>query len=128
MKTDKDIFQIVKDHLLNQMRRSILPFDGCAYHGEENTKCAVGVLISDQFYDASLEGHSIGYADVANALQLSNPDWKIKNSGLLLLSKLQELHDTELPVSWEYFLSKFEFSEDGSFLNSNWWKGEQYAK
>jgi len=128
IKTDRDIFEVVANHLLRQRCRSMQEYfylDGkkalsCAYRGKENTKCAIGAIISDQFYDSSFGRKGCDDADIFNAILLSNPDWEVSNSSHRLLSELQNLHDSELPFSWEYFLGRFKFSAEGHFLNNIW--------
>ena len=53
-------FDLVAKHLLTQGSQS-LAADGrsCMYRGENGTKCAIGVVIADEFYDPSFEGASV---------------------------------------------------------------------
>ena len=58
--TNQQIFNKVAKHLLKQGRRA-RDGNGCAYRGENGTKCAVGCLIPDALYDDRLEGSSVRY-------------------------------------------------------------------
>jgi hypothetical protein len=51
LKTDRDVFEFIRDHLLKQGERSLMDNElTCAYLGTEGKKCAVGVLIREDIY------------------------------------------------------------------------------
>lgn len=52
----QEIFDAVAKHLAAQGCQSLSPDGTCAYRGESGRKCAVGVLITDAEYKASMEG------------------------------------------------------------------------
>lgn len=55
------IFDVTVAFLAGQQRQSVAKPDvGCAYRGEENTRCAVGLWISDARYSETFEGKAIG--------------------------------------------------------------------
>ena len=87
----QEIFDTVAKHLLKQGRRAVNPDmpEMCQYRGANGTKCAVGVLISDEIYDEMMEGRTINglVGDVLYAL----PEWMLKNAKLL--ADLQAAHD-----------------------------------
>ncbi|MDX1964335.1 MAG: hypothetical protein SFX18_14375 [Pirellulales bacterium] len=63
--TKQETFDIVYRHLLTQGQKSISRvvgsenFGKCAYRGADGAKCAAGVLIPDEAYKPSYEGHSV---------------------------------------------------------------------
>lgn len=94
--TPQQIFDVVVTHLAQQKKRSM--FNGvCKYRfeeGDHTLKCAIGCLIPDNEYDASIEFN--GYDQGMNVSRLMR-DGYINVSDLntrnLLLS-LQTAHDT----------------------------------
>ena len=93
------IFNKVAKHLLKQGRKSENPLSGdCMYRGNEDLKCAIGILIKDSQYDSTLEGLNINDLKIIKAL---------KESGIImdanifrLLKDLQNLHDHWMPSIW----------------------------
>jgi hypothetical protein len=53
------IFNRVARHLFAQGRQSLCEGDVCAYRGDGGTRCAVGVLITDEEYHPRMEGHDV---------------------------------------------------------------------
>jgi hypothetical protein len=78
-------------HLWDQGRVSHDPLGmGCAYRGEDGTKCAIGILIPDDIYSPDMEGKSFHqlcrrYDVVADLPEIQ----AIKQVGEVL----QQLHD-----------------------------------
>ncbi len=107
--TPQEIFDTCAAHLLSQGKRSYLSKQqaknlnldlanvSCAYRGENNCKCAIGILIPDNEYLEEMEGK------IPNAIKnLLNPDLKeIFSVNYKLLFKLQGIHDSEDPSKWE---------------------------
>ena len=92
---EQQIFDQVTRHLITQGERSE-DSEMCLYrHG--NLKCAVGCLITDQFYDAGIEGSHPRDEVVRQALRdsLGTDDLPVQ-----LLAKLQHIHDYEPPGHW----------------------------
>lgn len=100
--TKQDIFDTVAKHLFAQGERSMLPGGSplCAYRGQGDVtgrpvKCAVGVLMSDDEYEASGAareesfGGSIGVAELGGV----RAQW-LRPTTESLLSALQYAHDT----------------------------------
>jgi hypothetical protein len=54
--TDREIFEKVRDHLLQQGRKSVNGGERCRYRGAGGMKCAIGCLIPDTNYDPKMEG------------------------------------------------------------------------
>lgn len=87
----QEIFDTVVRHLAVQGRRAIARqgYGGCAYRGDNGTKCAAGVLIPDEKYDPGMEGSNV-YA-VADRYRLALPEWFAPNVDLIF--ELQGAHD-----------------------------------
>jgi hypothetical protein len=96
--TPQEIYDTVAKHLFAQGKRSgSKRADGgfqCKYRGPDGTKCAVGVLMPDEFYDPVMEGSSIcGLFDPDATAEggFPLPAWMKQN--LKLLISLQDAHD-----------------------------------
>lgn len=84
----------------------------------EDAKCAVGHLISDEFYSPNFEGETIEYgSDIWDAVISSNPEWKISDNSFKLLSTLQAIHDRQRVEDWEESFKRLEndFLENGDY-------------
>jgi len=82
------------------------------------SKCAVGCLIMDKFYDSEMEGKTIEPDEwVWDAVVKSNPAWKLTDSSLEMLKKLQSIHDGSYPSQWEVELSRLnsDFDKYGDY-------------
>lgn len=97
----QDMFDRVATHLLKQGRRASLNGTkygtNCAYRGVNDTKCAIGCLINDEYYDKEFEGR--GFNVVANAVERSL-NVVLDKDDYDLLEALQVLHDKIVPNSW----------------------------
>lgn len=106
----QEIFDKVATHLLKQGKRAERDYDtiqkGCAYRGQENTKCAVGCLIKDEFYSTKLEGKRVGSDGVVEAIEKSL-GYKLNDSDIIFLASLQVIHDTKQPEYWKNSLEMF---------------------
>lgn len=97
--TDQEIFETSATHLLKQGRRSLNNFSlpdvswVCAYRGRSGLKCAIGILIPDDKYRASMEN-----MDVRELFTKFDPGFYGK---LSLLSTLQQIHDSDEPSYWK---------------------------
>lgn len=105
MLTNQEIYDKVKSHLLTQGVRSKLSRDhlfvgsgGCAYRGQDNTKCAVGCLIPDELYDYKIEGRAVLGSPLLVSI-LTKLGISDESYGLLVT--LQEIHDSYDPALWE---------------------------
>lgn len=107
--TKQEIFNTVARHLLTQGEKSMVG-DKCQYRGDRGLKCAVGVLIRDEYYDPEFdEGEGISvhwayrclpkqeklYRAIEKALSR-----KLYREDFELLVALQELHDGNDPSTW----------------------------
>lgn len=98
--TLQEIFTTVKTHLLTQRERSFESNSKviCAYRGFNGRKCAVGILIKDEFYHQGLERKPSHSKEVVTALELSG----IQDTPEVrrLLERLQDVHDHHPPDMW----------------------------
>lgn len=127
------IFERVRDHLLTQNRPSSSIGEGCLYRLEcmdaskPPLRCAVGCLITDEAYDAAIEGRGLssltcvdgrwvavtdcegiddGVAgkDVALARALKESNVPATDDVHQLLIELQQVHDWIEPDKWKEVL------------------------
>ena len=110
--TAQEVFDQVAHHLLTQNRQSLGPYGnedfegpttGCAYRGTHSDKCVAGCLMSDEEYQVSWEGKSWGTL-VDKEIAPDTHQW--------LISKLQNLHDTEVPAEWQRKLDELAESQE----------------
>lgn len=89
----QEIFDTVAKHLFKQGQRATDPDGGvmCSYRGANGTKCAVGVLIPDELYDAVMEGKTLD--GLISCTMVALPDWMMEH--WTLLGWLQDEHDLE---------------------------------
>lgn len=127
LKTDREVFEYVKDHLLKQNQQSSHG-SGCAYRGPQGMSCAVGCLIDDDHYDEELEDNDVFDGRVIDALLESVGNWLVEvddclsDKRILMLRLLQQIHDCTQPYTWEYDLNYLEgkiFDEGSDFVNHN---------
>jgi hypothetical protein len=122
LKTDYDVFNYVKEHLLNQNQRSLDPWSlQCQYRSQtEDGKvlmCAVGCLIDEDLYSEKIENLSASNEDVMKAIRGSIANWKVNSD---MLSELQNIHDEYEPDNWSLKLEYFEsyFNEDNEYIQA----------
>ena len=89
--TDQEIFDHVASHLFTQGERAMSGI-GCAYRGQNGTKCAVGCLIPDENYHPRMEKLPVGYREVYSRLP-----FQVDDQTLALLRRLQTVHDARFP-------------------------------
>lgn len=100
----QETFDTVAKHLLTQKKKAWTRGTGCAYRGEDGTKCAVGCLIPDDRYDSDLEGAGLtinrpeGYSH-PRAIRLWDLVTELGHN-TDLLSSLQVVHDYSSPEIW----------------------------
>ena len=106
LKTDRDVFEFIRDHLLKQGERSLMDNElTCAYLGTEGKKCAVGVLIREDIYHSSIEEKPVNHSLLRSAVTKSVPNWIINTD---MLGELQFIHDDSSNHDWEWSLKEFE--------------------
>jgi hypothetical protein len=122
LKTDYDVFNYVKEHLLNQNQRSLDPWSlQCQYRSQtEDGKvlmCAVGCLIDEDLYSEKIENLSASNEDVMKAIRGSITTWKVNSD---MLGELQNIHDEYEPDNWSLKLEYLEsyFNEDNEYIQA----------
>lgn len=112
----QEIFDTVSKHLLAQGVKSqkIEIVDGmelpasCLYRGPNNTKCAIGVLISDKYIPECENNSPVFEAPVKDALALSlGVPYADVAENIEFFADLQDIHDRELPGNWRFSLKQF---------------------
>jgi len=122
LKTDYDVFQYVKAHLLNQNERSLDPWSlQCQYRSQKEDgkvlMCAVGCLIDEDLYSEKIENLSASNQDVMRAISGSIINWKVNDD---MLNELQHIHDEYEHDEWGLKLDYFEsyFNEDNEYIQA----------
>ena len=114
------IFNKVCEHLITQNAKSvsksfaknyndIVP-DTCNYRGENNTMCAIGCLIKDEFYHKRLEGSTTFDEKIQNALARSGIHYKMSirsDNSSEFLENIQSIHDFYPVNEWKEKLREF---------------------
>lgn len=94
----------IQAHLLEQGCRSqysTFKGAGCAYRGDGGTKCAVGFIVTDQFYTPDLEGLDSRNQEVVNAVCSSLEIEHLTDRDLNFLLEMQGIHDRYEVTLWE---------------------------
>lgn len=102
--TDREIIMFVENHLLTQDKKSISVDDGmCMYKDDsgKNLSCAIGCLISEDFYSKDMERKGLSNSLVMEIIRKSLPNWKVNFD---LLDSLQSIHDQIDIEDWDYAL------------------------
>lgn len=103
-----EIFQKVKTHLLQQNARSFGTDEGsCLYKSPDGKKCAVGCLISPEFYSTKLEYMTVSSPIILEAVE-NSIGRELDEKDEHLLHKLQSLHDLQVPEDWPGLLENLE--------------------
>lgn len=102
--TKQEIFDKVAKHLIKQNCKSLDDITGCCYRGVNNTMCAVGCLIKDEFYNESLENKTVRNTYVKEALKFSGID--VEDDSIIgMLIELQDTHDCNDVKYWRDHLT-----------------------
>jgi len=118
LKTDRDVFEFIKNHLLTQGQRSIMEDEAtCAYLGTDGKKCAVGALIREDIYHSSIEEKPVNHSLVRSAVTKSVPNWIIN---LEMLGELQSIHDNANEYDWEMVSWKLDEFESDKLVDDNY--------
>lgn len=84
-----------------------------------DAKCAAGFLIDDNIYSSNLEGQTVDYENsVFEAIQKSNPLWRLDENSAEMLKTLQLIHDQKEVDQWGTLLDTLRYSFDiyGNFM------------
>lgn len=88
----QEVFEFICKHLLKQNKRSTSGLM-CRYRDEENNKCAVGCLISNEEYNMAIEGTNVNSSNFFK--------YKIKDEIFDLLAIMQKIHDKQEVKYWK---------------------------
>lgn len=99
MRSVQKLFDIVVNHLRLQNCRSTNSARFCRYRNSKGHKCAVGALIPDKEYLASMEGKTV-YQLISWSLLTKNRKLEFFSHRRLLI-KLQSIHDGSDIRDWE---------------------------
>lgn len=120
MLTQREVFDKVKAHLLQQGCRSVKYIDSlreiCRYRAPDGKMCAIGCLIKDEYYSEDLEGHATTHHLVEQALQDSGINVEDGREGMsmkIMLLDLQVIHDMYRPDNWAEQLDSLELTYFG---------------
>lgn len=107
--TNREIFEIVKTHLLSQNEKAQIGHT-CKYRLEKDGKilrCAVGCLIPDEDYNPKFEGLFISqYGDNLVGNYFFSKGFTEDNINFLY--RLQKIHDDYPLITWEDQLNQLE--------------------
>lgn len=118
LKTDRDVFEFIKNHLLTQGQRSLMDNEmTCAYFGAEGKKCAVGALIREDIYHSSIEEKPVNHSLVQSAITKSVPNWKINTE---MLCELQSIHDGKSMYDWATVSWKLDEFESDKLIDDDY--------
>ncbi len=118
LKTDRDVFEFIRDHLLKQGERSLMDDEmTCAYLGAEGKKCAVGALIREDIYHSSIEEKPVNHSLVRSAVTKSVPNWIINTD---MLGELQSIHDNATEYDWEMVSWKLDEFESDKLVDDDY--------
>ena len=101
--TEQTAFNIVKNHLLTQMTKS-MEGEQCLYRGPNGTKCAIGALITDEEFE-TIEDARCRYLGVyeLETLQITS----LQGLTMDFLEELQIIHDRYEVHDWKNQLEVF---------------------
>lgn len=116
MYSRQETFDIVVKHLLTQNRKCSV--DGsCLYRGPNGDRCAAGVLIPDDRYNYDMENHSIlNWCGKLMTDCIVSQLMVELGHDVMLVGRLQKVHDQNDPLHWETQLKKLA-SEEGLVFN-----------
>jgi hypothetical protein len=96
--TSIEVFEYIKAHLLDQMKKSM--YDGvCQYRSPEGLKCAAGFLMGDDEYNPKWENRPW--------LTLAHRG-AVPTAHSRLIHEMQYIHDVISPHEWKYELDRLE--------------------
>lgn len=102
----QEVYNTVRTHLMSMTEPSMSEAaGGCAYRGNDGCKCAIGILIKDEFYRPDMEGYGLHTHRVIEALTKSGVDIADPEDNIFL-RKLQRIHDAHFDER-EYCLLSF---------------------
>lgn len=117
--TDIELWHYIAESLIKQNAKSVNLLededgshylsDICMYRAvDENgntSKCAVGWIINDIYYDESIEEKPVADNAVLEVVRKSLPNFKIEQQQVTMLQLAQKIHDQIEPDMWNYAFS-----------------------
>ena len=91
--TDQQVVDTVGAHLVKQGVMSVDARGDCVYRDAYGNECAIGCLIPDELYDPEMENIAIDHKKMSHFHGINDYLGLHSPSRVLLLSKLQSLHD-----------------------------------
>lgn len=89
----QQIIEFIADKLIRQNERSVSYMrGGCRYRGDNNMRCAIGWLISDEEYNPNMESSTVK--------SLYFKRYEINYNTLAMLAELQDMHDCNPIFAW----------------------------
>ncbi len=123
--TDNEIFDTVVKGILKQGKPSILK-GYCKYRGPDNTKCAAGLLISDDDYSSEFEEKAAWcnpeYGSYKDSELIVQRFFESKGLNARFINRLQIIHDdVAMNSNQNYFIEdwKSEMRKLGNELGFN---------
>jgi hypothetical protein len=100
----QDTFDRVATHLLTQNAKATNDDNDCVYYDPATGHtCAIGCLISPEFYDDSIEGRAATHISVLEALDIRGASTQELRD---LLNALQSIHDSTSVEHWPVRLAE----------------------
>jgi hypothetical protein len=97
--TRQETFDIVARHLLTQNERAA--HGGNCYYRLDGLKCAAGILIPDDKYREEFEDSPVLYeSEREDSSSLAGEVIASEGHDLILVQKLQNIHDNHDPMGW----------------------------
>lgn len=90
----------IASHLLHQGKKAVTSDGNCLYRTESGLSCAIGGLILDECYTETIEGHSLNYLDIQEALAFSLGLPGLSASDIVFLQDFRRIHDDFDPIKW----------------------------
>ena len=88
----QELFNKAVGGIYEQGEQSLDAEGACRYHGENGTKCAIGMLIDDTHYKPAMEGCTIRSEEIRSAVE-DSIGRELMLEELHLLIDLQNMHD-----------------------------------
>ena len=109
--TEQTAFNLVKNHLLTQMTKSMgknnFGDTQCLYRGPNGTKCAIGALITDAEYKEITDHSHEFWGNYGLMISQTEKLQSLQGLDLTFLEELQIIHDQYETQDWKNQLEVF---------------------
>ena len=113
--TEQQVLDQCVNHMLTQMKRSVMDMGGCAYRGFNGLMCVAGSLIADNEYKPEMDTGGDEILDTTwNDLVARG---EVPSHHSYLIGELQQIHDN---VSVEFWEEKLKLLAEDEGLEFNW--------